>query len=377
MPFVSRKAKIKLTDSEFEQLKKISKSRTEKKQKIERANIILRYSNDETINSISKTMKIDRPKIERCVNKAIQFGIMNSLEDLPRAGRSKTITPEAEAWVLNLACMKPKELGFASEYWTSEALAKYIRNHCAEDGHECLTKFSKGTLSKTLTQSDIKPHKISYYLERRDPEFDVKMAKVLCVYKEVEMHIKDVENSDKKVFLSYDEKPGIQAIGNIACDLSPVPALYKGWKRDHEYKRHGTLSMLAAIDLVTGKVCGRVHDRHRSIEFVDFLNHIDKQYPEDLKIKIILDNHSAHISKETQQYLKTVPNRFEFVFTPKHGSWLNLIEIFFSKMTRCFLRGIRVDSKTELKNRILKFLHEINEMPTVFTWKWKMDETNV
>ena len=96
-----------------------------------------------------------------------------------------------------------------------------------------------------------------------------------------------------------------------------------------------------------------------------------------MKIKMILDNHSAHISKETQQYLKTVPNRFEFIFTPTHGSWLNIIETFFSKMTRSFLRGIRVDTIQELKDRIEKYLQEINEMPVVFKWKYKLDEISI
>ena len=96
-----------------------------------------------------------------------------------------------------------------------------------------------------------------------------------------------------------------------------------------------------------------------------------------MKIKMILDNHSAHISKETQQYLKTVPNRFEFIFTPTHGSWLNIIETFFSKMTRSFLRGIRVDTIQELKDRIEKYLQEINEMPVVFKWKYKLDEIHL
>ena len=92
---------------------------------------------------------------------------------------------------------------------------------------------------------------------------------------------------------------------------------------------------------------------------------------------MILDNHSAHISKETQSYLKTVPNRFEFIFTPTHGSWLNIIETFFSKMSRSFLRGIRVDSVDELKERIEKYIKEINEMPVVFKWKYKLDEISL
>ena len=119
---------------------------------------------------------------------------------------------------------------------------------------------------------------------------------------------------------------------------------------------------------------GLVRDRHRSREFVEFLEKLDLEYPKDWKIRIILDNHSAHISKETISALSKYPNRFEFIFTLKHGSWLNLIEMFFSKMSRSFLRAIRVKSKEELKNRILKYLDEVNMYPVVFRWKYKLDE---
>ncbi|OQY00378.1 MAG: hypothetical protein B6I20_08730 [Bacteroidetes bacterium 4572_117] len=176
---------------------------------------------------------------------------------------------------------------------------------------------------------------------------------------------------------SYDEKPGIQAIEKIAKDLPPVPGMYSSWGRDYEYKRHGTVSLLASINLLNGKIHGKVCDRHRSKEFVEYLKELDKLYPEEFKIKIILDNHSAHISKETKQYLKTRPNRFEFIFTPTHASWLNLIEVFFSKMARSFLRGIRVKGKDELKQRVYQYLDEVNQMPSVFTWKWKLEEIDI
>lgn len=104
---------------------------------------------------------------------------------------------------------------------------------------------------------------------------------------------------------------------------------------------------------------------------------LDSTYSKDITIRIILDNHSAHISKETRKYLSTVPNRFDFVFTPKHGSWLNIIESLFAKMTKTFLRGIRVNSKDGLKQRILKWIKEINESPVVFRWKWGLESISL
>jgi putative transposase len=175
------------------------------------------------------------------------------------------------------------------------------------------------------------------------------------------------------VIISYDEKPGIQAIGNVYPDLMPVEGHYSTIARDYEYKRHGTLSLLAGIDLISGRVIYKVFEKHRSWEFIQFLKELELIYPKE-KIIIILDNLKIHTSEETQEYLATVPDKFEFVFTPKHASWLNIIESYFSKMVRNVLREIRVDSIIELKERISQYLNQINEKPVLFTWRYKMEE---
>ena len=377
MPFKSRRAPLILSEEEKEKLTIISKSRTEAKSKVERAKILLGYAKGETVSSIARYLHTNRPKVERCIDKALHFGVLTALHDLPRPGRPRRISQEARAYLISVATRKPKDLGFAQEFWTLSALTRYLRDNCVQAGYPSLQKISKGTVSKILSKSSIKPHKISYYIERRDPHFNVKMAQILHVYKQIQLYQSKDNKEDIAPILSYDEKPGIQAIGNIAPDLPPTPGTYTHWRRDTHYKRYGTLSLLASIDLLTGKVYGKVYDRHRSREFIDFLKYIDGIYPKGVKIKIILDNHSSHTSKETKSYLKKVPGRFEFIFTPTHASWLNLIEVFFSKMTRGFLKGIRVSSKNELKSRILQYLDETNQMPTVFRWKWKMEEVTV
>jgi len=376
MPFASTREKIKLSKGEKTKLETISKQRTESKSKIERATMLLLYSDGNTISFIARKLHTNRPRVERLIDKALSYGALTALDDLPRKGAPDKINGKAKAWFISIACAKPKALGMSSEFWTTSQLAKYARESCKKAGYPSLEKLSKGTVSKILSKSDIKPHKMSYYTEKRDPDFDQKMAQVLHIYKEVEVY-RDTGSQDLVAYISYDEKPGIQAIGSIAPDLPPDPGTHSDWKRDRGYKRDGTLSLLAGIDLLSGKVYGKVSDRHRSKEFVQFLKSIDNGYPENMKIKIIMDNHSSHISKETKTYLKEVPNRFEFIFTPTHASWLNLIEMFFSKMARSFLRGIRVKSKEELKSRIIKYLDEVNEIPTVFRWKWKMDETAI
>ena len=376
MPFPKRRRPLILETKDVEFLKSLTKSRTEPHAKVKRARMLLAYSRGETISSIARNEKTSRPTVERCVDKALSGGVMTALRDLARSGRPPDITDEDKAWVLDLACSKPSEHGYAASRWTISQLAGHIRKHAVENGHPSLANTGKSGLHNILSNAEIKPHKTTYYLEKRDSEFETKMAQVLIVYKEVQQ-TRQNGNQGKSTILSYDEKPGIQAIANIAADLAPVVGKYPNWGRDYEYKRHGTLSLLAGIDLYDGHVLGLVRDRHRSKEFIEFLSMTDTHYPADWRLRIILDNHSSHISKETMGWLKNKPNRFEFVYTPKHGSWLNLIEMFFSKMTRAFLRSLRVTSKLELKEKIEKYLEEVNSAPVVFKWTYKLDEVTV
>ena len=172
---------------------------------------------------IAAQIRTNRPKVERCISKALQLGIRSALKDLPGRGRHPSLSAEARAWVVALACQKPKELGYAQELWTTRLLAKHVRKHCGATGHPSLRQLSRGTVSKILRANQIQPHKIRYYLERRDPEFDAKMKQVLHVYKKVELWRKAGAPSELVAVLSYDEKPGIQAIENTAPDLPPVP----------------------------------------------------------------------------------------------------------------------------------------------------------
>jgi transposase len=378
LPFLSRRAQLRLSESETEVLTTLSQSRSESAGRVQRAAILLRYKAGDTVSEIARSFGTNRPRVERCVSKALELGMAQALADLPGRGRRPVLTAEARAWLVSLACQKPKDLGYAQELWTTRLLAHHVRKHCAAAGHVSLAKLGRGTVSKILSANQVHPHKIQYYLERRDPDFETKMVQVLHVYQEVAIwREKGAPPPDLVAVLSYDEKPGIQAIDNTAPDLPPVPARHSSVGRDHEYVRHGTLSLLAGIDLISGEVLGLVRKRHRSAEFIEFLRLADAHYPAGARIRIVLDNHSAHLSKETRAYLGTVPNRFDFTFTPKHGSWLNLIESFFGKMAKTLLRGIRVASADELKARIELYLKEVNETPVVFRWKYKLETLSV
>src|SRR3990172_2988441 len=220
MPFMPKRAKLVLTSEVQESLVALSGARKEPVHRVDRARILLAYAAGESVSSIARDLGTNRPRVERCIDKALELGPIVALGDLPGRGRPPKITAEARAWLISLACQKPKEVGYAQELWTTRLLAKHARTHCRDAGHPSLRQIGRGTISKILTKSEIRPHKIDYYLERRDPEFDVKMAQVLCVYREVQLLLekKDGEAGTLHAILSYDEKPGIQAIESIAPD---------------------------------------------------------------------------------------------------------------------------------------------------------------
>lgn len=370
---------LTIGDEDLSRLTAIARSRTEPASRVERARMLLAYRDDPSFFAVGRALGVHHQTVQRCVERAVAYGLLAALDDRPRPGKEPRITAEAKAWLVELACRKAKDLGYPHELWTTRLLARHAREHGPAAGHACFSNLAQGTVCKILNRQEVKPHKVRYYLERRDAEFEEKMAEVLCVYREVAVLKKAAAAAEKPseavAIVSYDEKPGLQAIATTAPDLPPKPGTHASFARDYEYKRHGTLSLLAGIDLLTGKVHALVKDRHRSREFIEFLKLLDAAYPADTAIKLILDNHSAHISKETKAWLAAQPaGRFEFTFTPKHGSWLNLIEGFFSKLTRSVLRHIRVASKQELKDRIMAAIEDINRHPVVHTWSYKLNE---
>jgi transposase len=379
-----RVIELAFTEQELADLERISRSRTEPASRVERARILLAYRQTPSLYATGRAIGVTHQTVERCLRRARDLGVMAALDDSPRPGREPVITSEARTFVVDLACRKAKDLGYPHELWTTRLLTKHVREKGPAAGHACLANLAQGTLCKILAADAVKPHKVRYYLQRRDPEFPRKMAEVLCVYREVALlkqaaREQDAEQPDQQApavaIISYDEKPGIQGLATTAPDLPPKPMRHPTFVRDHEYVRLGTLSLLAGIDLTTGVVHASVEKRHRSREFVEFLKRLDAAYAPATAIKIILDNHSAHISKETKAWLAQQPEgRFTFVFTPKHGSWLNLIEGFFSKLARSVLRHIRVVSLKELRERILAAIDMANREPIVHTWTYKIDE---
>ena len=376
-----RASSIELSKEEREYLELQTRARTIQAQTVTRARILLLRADAVSIDAIADKVGLNRCSVMLCLKKFKEGGIENALFDAPGRGRNAEITDEEKAWIINIACQKPIDFGYAAETWTYAKLTSHINKTAEAAGYTRLSTIHKSTVNTILAEADIKPHKITYYCENRDPDFDSKMHNVLLVYKQLEMQFDEsgklIVSDDTPVHvLSYDEKPGIQAIATTSDDLMPDEK-HSTISRDYEYKRLGTLSLLAAIDLQTGEAIPLVRDKHSSKEYIEFLKLLDDKYPKGDKIRIVLDNLKVHTSEATRKYLATVPGRFEFVFTPKHGSWLNMVEGFFSKMTRQMLRGIRVKSKDELTDRIYKYFAEINEEPIVFHWKYNLDDIDV
>lgn len=374
---------IELTTTDREYLELQTRARTIQAQTVNRARIILLRADGISIDEIADKVGMNRKSVMLCLNKFKNGGIENALFDAPGRGRNAEITDEEKAWIINIACQRPADFGYSAETWTYAKLTSHINKTAEAAGFVRLSTIHKSTVNTILKEADIKPHKITYYCENRDPDFDSKMHNVLLVYKQLSFQFDEngyfipfEEDGQSVHVLSYDEKPGIQAIASTSDDLRPDEA-HSTISRDYEYKRLGTVSLLAAIDLQTGEAIPLIRDKHSSKEYIEFLKMLDSKYPKGDKIRIILDNLKVHTSDETRRFLATVSGRFEFVFTPKHGSWLNMIEGFFSKMTRQMLRGIRVKTKEELIKRMYKYFEEANEEPVVFHWKYNLDDIDV
>ena len=371
-----------LTSEHKERLEKLIKSGMTPAIIIQRAKILLFKAEGRSNDSVADELGINKRTVLLWTHKYRNRSAGETLDDILSVsdgrGPKEEISGEARTWIIGIACQKPKDLGYAAETWTNAALTRHIRQHAGEAGHPRLATVSESSVFNILSKSNIKPFRVQYYCERRDPDFDSKMHNVLLVYKQVSLQFD--EKGDLIPFegqathiLSYDEKPGIQAIATTGEDLLPDED-HAAIKRDYEYKRLGTISLLAGIDLQTGEAIPLVSDTHNSKDYIAFLKNLDARYPQGDKIRLILDNLKVHSSAEVQEYISSVPDRFEFVFTPKHASWLNLVESFFSKMTKQMLRNIRVKTKDELVIRIYKYFDEINETPVVYHWTWNLDD---
>jgi transposase len=182
-----RAIELAMTDEEIATLAALSRSRTELASRVSRAQMLLAYRENPSFCAVGQRLGVHHQTVQRCVERALADGPLAALDDRPRPGKEPAITPEAKAWLVSLACAKAKDHGYPHELWTTRLLARHAREHGPAAGHRCLANLVQGTVCKILGKEEIKPHKVRYYLENRDAEFEQKMAEVLCVYREVEV----------------------------------------------------------------------------------------------------------------------------------------------------------------------------------------------
>jgi transposase len=210
MAALRKEIQISIEATDLIELEAIARSRTEWACRVQRARILLAYRTNPSTYAVGEAIGVTHQTVQRCLDRAMRFGVMAALDDSPRPGKEAAITNSARA-VVSLACRKAKELGYPHELWTTRLLAGHIRENAEAAGHPCLTRLAQGTVCKILGQHEVQPHKVRYYLERRDEAFELKMAEVLCVYREVAILRESEAVRSNVAIISYDEKPGIQA----------------------------------------------------------------------------------------------------------------------------------------------------------------------
>ena len=381
---------VELAEGDRERPGRLSTCATASAREHVRSKALLHEASGWTDAAVADKMDVSVDTVRRCVARYESGGLEAALADAPGRGRRREISESDRLWAVSLACTKPKDVGRPAEFWYPASFAAYVREVAEAQGHPRMARVSETTLRKIMEEAKVRPLAVTYYCERRDPDFDRKAHDVLVACKQLQMCldadgnlVAEPTDGEGRVVhtLSYDEKPGIQALSTTGEDRPPVPGGAGGGTsahmRDREYVRLGTLSLLAAIDLLTGVAVPMAGETHKSSDFVAFLRKLDGSYPKGDVIRLILDNHSSHVSAETQTYLNTVPGRFAFVLAPTHGSWLNLVESFFGKLARQMLRGIRVSSTRELEERILLYFDEVNEVPVPHRWTWGLDDIDL
>jgi len=333
---------IQLSKMEKEHLEKIINKRTSPQQMVLRAKIILMTSSGFPISEIVRKLQTTKVTISKWKKRYLEKGL-DGLADLDRPGRTTKYSPEIRHKIAAEACNPPE----GRTHWTIRDLAKHLN-------------VDRGIVERVFKDEAIKPHLVKYYHHSKDPEFEEKMLNIVGLY------LNPPENA---IVLSVDEKTGIQALDRNQPVL-PLKPHGKVKNIPFEYKRLGTTSLLAALDVHTGVIVGQCENRHTHQEFLTFLSRLEKNYrKKGRKIHIICDNYSAHKHKKVKEWVEDHDNIF-IHFTPTHASWLNQIEIWFSIMSRKVLKQGIFQSVKDLINRIEQFIKDYNHSAKPFAWTY-------
>lgn len=331
-----------LTEQEREELTRWAHSRTLASGDVCRARLILALAAGRSYSRIEKELGISRPTISRWKKRFEENGIAG-LDALHKGSKPRRATPAVQAKVLErTTSQKPAD---GSTHWSCRKMAAAVG-------------VSKSTVQRIWTQARISPHRLDRYMTSNDPQFEAKATDIIGLYMNPPQHA---------AVFCVDEKTAIQALDR----LDPMLPLSPGRAERHgfEYRRHGTLSLYAALDVRTGEVLGKTAPRHTSAEFIEFLGQIVRSTPAGKEIHIVLDNLSAHKTKAVQEFLDDNP-RVRFHFTPTYSSWLNQVEIWFAKVERDVIaRGV-FTSVADLSRKLMKYIRAYGKSAKPVRWTY-------
>ena len=329
---MGRDGEFRLAKRDRVELRRWLRRKTSRSGETLRARILLALDEGQAISEIAESFHVSRPTVYLWKRRYATEGIAG-LTDRARSGRPTSIDSKTVERVLFLTTQRiPQE----STHWSTRLMAQYA-------------EVSQWQVRKVWAAADLKPHRIKSFKISNDPRFAEKVIDVVGLY---------LNPPDNAMVLSVDEKTQIQALDRTQPLLPMRPGQIE--RRTHDYKRHGTTSLYAAFDVATGKVLGRMTQRHRAKEFLDFLRQIERSTPAELDLHLILDNSSTHKTEAVRSFLESHP-RFHFHFTPTSASWLNAVETWFSQLERRAIhRGI-FTSVQELRQAIRRYIEAHNQ----------------
>ena len=336
--------RIRLKRGDREELQRWVRSRTAPQRQVERARIVLGAAEGRSGRELGRDLDVSRPTVQRWLDRYEAQGLAG-LEDQPRSGRPRTLTAEIEAEVVRKTLEDKPPQG---THWSSRLLAEVMGLHHSQ-------------ISRIWAAHRLKPHRVRYFKLSTDPRFVEKLRDVVGLY---------VAPPERAIVFSFDEKSQIQALDRT----QPGLPLKKGraGTMTHDYKRHGTTTLFAALDVATGEVIHECLPRHRHQEFLRFIKAVEKQADPELELHFILDNYATHKHPKVKVWLERHP-RVHFHFLPTSTSWLNLVERFFSEITTRQLKRLAVNSVAELEEAIHQYIDARNQNPKPFTWTASAD----
>lgn len=337
--------KIVLSDQDRKYLEGLSRRRNVPVKEVDRARMVLMAADGQSNKWIGQCLGVHAATVSYW-RRRFACGGITALSELPRSGRPRTVSDEQVAEVVRLTLEEKPE---KATHWSSRKLAER-------------TGLSQTSISKIWRAFKLQPHRIESFTLSNDPYFVEKVRDVVGLY---------MSPPDNALVFCVDEKSQIQALERSQPILPLRPGAPE--RQTHDYYRHGTTSLFAALDVATGRVISSLKQRHRSEEFLAFLRKIEREVPKGLDIHIVLDNYATHKTDEVNQWLQQRPH-WQLHFTPTHASWLNQVERFFALITHERIRRDSFSNVKELKKAISDYIEHHNKNPKPFVWSATADQ---